>query len=345
MIKLLLIGSGSVHTYNYFNLVKDYFDEVRVVTDRIHSGYEKYGFVKGDFTIKDPAKALKNIRFIKDQISQFKPDIIHVQQANSTAFLTIRANAKFKIPLVLTAWGSDILMLSERHFLIRKMAGYNLSHADYLTADAAFVGDKMVDIVPETKNKILIANFGIEPFYQPAAKENIIYSNRLHKELYRIDKVIMGFARFVEKAHDNWKLVIAADGDKTGDLKKLTSDLKLNDRVEFIGWVEKAKNQEMYSRAKIFVSVPRSDATAISLLEAMHAGCIPVVSDLPAAREWINDGENGVIVNSFDEDFFARALTLSYEKLVAKNKSIIDKKGLKSINREKFINLYDKLLH
>ena len=46
----------------------------------------------------------------------------------------------------------------------------------------------------------------------------------------------------------------------------------------------------------MFISLPESDSVAVSVLEAMAYGCIPLLSDLPANRELVRDGENGVIV-------------------------------------------------
>src|SRR4029079_13645664 len=44
-------------------------------------------------------------------------------------------------------------------------------------------------------------------------------------------------------------------------------------------------------RAEVYVSASRSDSTSQSLLEAMAAGALPVVSDIPGNREWVTDGE------------------------------------------------------
>ena len=42
--------------------------------------------------------------------------------------------------------------------------------------------------------------------------------------------------------------------------------------------------------------MPRSDSVSVSVLEAMAHGCIPLLSDLPANRELVRDGANGLIV-------------------------------------------------
>jgi hypothetical protein len=42
-----------------------------------------------------------------------------------------------------------------------------------------------------------------------------------------------------------------------------------------------------------YLSLPRSDSVAVSVLEAMANGMLPVLSDLPANRELVQDGVNG----------------------------------------------------
>jgi len=344
MSKLLLIGSGSVHTYNYYKLIDGFFDEIQLITDVVRPEFGSITPVKGDFSIRNPIKAWQNYKFIKKQNKQFNPDIIHVHQANSTSFLSLKATQKTGIPVIVTAWGSDVLIAPEQSKLINRMVIYNLKNADYLTADSKNVVNKIIDRVGKTKNEILIANFGVDDFYKNVPKENIIYSNRLHNKLYRIDDVIKAFSRFIKDNKEKWKLVIAGEGSYTDNLIALAKELKISDTVEFVGWLDKEENYNYYNRAKIFVSIPESDATAISLLEAMSAGCFPVVSDLPANREWITDGQNGIIVKDLNENFLHKAVMIDMQKAVAINQELIRKHGTKEVNRKKFVELYQKIL-
>jgi glycosyltransferase involved in cell wall biosynthesis len=124
----------------------------------------------------------------------------------------------------------------------------------------------------------------------------------------------------------------------------MVEQLNIKGNVEFVGWVDKEKNFEYYSKAKLFVSIPASDATSISLLEAMAYGCVPVLSDLPANREWIDDGKNGIIVNTPSENIFERALKLNIDEVASLNNRIIIEKGTKVANKKKFIQLYNHIL-
>ena len=51
-----------------------------------------------------------------------------------------------------------------------------------------------------------------------------------------------------------------------------------------------------YAWAQWYLSLPQSDSVSVSVLEAMAHGCIPLLSDLPANRELVRDGDNGMIV-------------------------------------------------
>ena len=76
--------------------------------------------------------------------------------------------------------------------------------------------------------------------------------------------------------------------------------LGLGARVEFSGLLAPEALARAYRRSAVFVSVPVSDGTSVSLLEAMAAGCLPVLSDLPANREWVQDGRDGLLVAGLD---------------------------------------------
>ena len=141
----------------------------------------------------------------------------------------------------------------------------------------------------------------------------------------------------------NWKIIIGASGPMTEELKTLAEKELNSNQFEFIGFVDQVTNRSFYLKSKIWVSIPSSDGTAISLLEAMGYGCIPVVSDLPANREWVEDGVNGVIAENDLSNSIENALGLELEEVVLKNKNIIEEHGTKEANRKKFVQIYHQL--
>jgi glycosyltransferase involved in cell wall biosynthesis len=268
-----------------------------------------------------------------------------VHQANGYALYTLLAARGLNIPVVITAWGSDILVAPKRNWLMRKIVSYCLKKADYLTSDSSFMADEMLKMA-RPKNKIVLANFGIERFEISAEKELVFYSNRLHKKLYNVDRIIRSFAEFLSHPHHTgWRLVIAATGEETSELKSLVVSLGILNSVEFVGWLSKEENARWYARAKYWVSIPDSDATSISLLESMAYGCIPIVSDLPANCEWIQHGLNGWIVDVSANSFLSDRTPLDEQQARIFNSELIAEKATKAVNRTKFIELYKRALN
>ncbi|TNF47102.1 MAG: glycosyltransferase [Bacteroidetes bacterium] len=341
--KLLLIGSsnGNAHIRNYYELIKDHFDEVLIVTN-VPIDYCEHKVV--GFGLKDPLKLFGSIKAVKAIIAAYQPDIIHVHQSNVYGYVATKAN-QGKYPLVLTTWGSDVLILPNTNFFNKYIVKTALKGANYITADARFMGDKIQNLTGRTDT--VIANFGIDISLsdENPPKENLIYSNRLHNELYNIDKVINGTGDFLRKNED-WKIIIGANGSKTEELKALAEKNLPNGSYSFPGFLSREENKSNYLRSHIYVSIPSSDGTAISLLEAMAYGCIPVVSDLPANREWIEDGINGIIVKNNDlTSALDKAKNLDQKVVAELNRKIIRERGSKENNRKLFIQIYENCLN
>ena len=141
------------------------------------------------------------------------------------------------------------------------------------------------------------------------------------------------------------------DGIREGFISGLNEEyrivlrqLGITDKVKFVGWLDKTHNNYYYSIAKYWVSIPKSDATSISLFEAMSFDCIPVVSDLPANREWVKDGENGLVVSDINSNFIALATDIPTEKVVRINRDIVMKNATKEANKAKYLGIYKKIL-
>ncbi len=78
----------------------------------------------------------------------------------------------------------------------------------------------------------------------------------------------------------------------------------------------------------------------------MYSGCIPVVSRLPANMEWILDKINGILVDDVTKLhlYLTESLQVNIEILQWINRKMVLMKGSKESNKEKFFEVYEKLL-
>jgi glycosyltransferase involved in cell wall biosynthesis len=152
--------------------------------------------------------------------------------------------------------------------------------------------------VPE--DHILTFPYGVDPeaFY-PAKKTAEggprVVSNRKLEAVYSIETVIDAFSA-VHEAFPTATLTVAGDGSLRIDMMRRARESVGSAAVTFVGAVDHERMPTLLRDNDVYVSTSLSDTTSVSLLEAMACGLFPVVSDIPANREWITPGENGVLV-------------------------------------------------
>lgn len=350
--RLLVVGSASVHTWRYLAGIAPYVREVYLASNReapdLYRPANLAGYKKIDFRLSSLVATSR----LRGWMKAIRPNLIHVHQANSVAWHTSRASRGLGIPLVLTAWGSDILLLPQSNALLGRMVRTNLQTADMITSDSLYMAARIRELAGDGV-KIELLNYGMDALPMVpdmAAKQKRVLSCRLHKPLYRIDAIVRAWAAIEQGGRfPDWRLTVAASGDQTPELKRLAEELGLS-RIEFAGFVPGHELAELYRTSRVFVSVPRSDATSISLLEAMGHGCLPVLSNLPANGEWIIDGLNGRIaedISRLSESLEAAIVEASDDQRLSFisgiNRQLVAQKALHVDNMRRFAELYTRV--
>jgi glycosyltransferase involved in cell wall biosynthesis len=334
-MRILQIGPNSVHLSSFISALQADQHEIYLLSEEAcHVDGLISNFVVS-FRTKNPIKILDNCSKIKNFILKINPEVIHIHQINRLAFFTATIARRLNIRIVTTAWGSDVLLIPQKNFLYRYLVKQTIKRSDIITADSNDMIEAMQRIAPGQKYKLL--QYGIDPIIA-VTKEKIIYSNRLHEPLYQIDKIVQYFADFSE-THPDWTLVVAGSGSETEKLKNLAKSLSLESKISFVGWQQKEENRAWYAKAAVYVSIPKSDGTSVSLLEAMSAGCLPVVADLPVSHEWIKPGKNGIIERDDVNPLF-EAIKLNREESVQINADLIDQQATRAANMAVFMDLY-----
>ena len=138
----------------------------------------------------------------------------------------------------------------------------------------------------------------------------VVFSVRNFTPLYNQETVVAAFAR-VRKVLPDAFLLMKNYGGEPAYVDRIQAQIRmlgLEDCCRIVETVPYDDMPALYRTADAVISIPMSDATPMSLLEAMSVGSIPVVSDLPSLREWVRTGETGYLVPACDVEAVATAL-------------------------------------
>jgi len=223
-------------------------------------------------------------------------DWLHAHYLTSHGTLAMLARHVFRVRgrLVGSAWGSDILLTPERSAAIQWLTRRVLHDCLLTTSDSAHMARRMRELGAREVMTFPLGLDALPP--EPGAKQPWrFYANRALEPLYRPERVLDLFAP-IAMALPEAQLVFAHDGSLRGSLEQRVRNRGMERQVRFVGHLDAASQAREYAQAQWYVSQPQSDSIAVSVLEAMAQGCIPILSDLPANRELVRDGSNGLIV-------------------------------------------------
>lgn len=342
-----IANSSSSHTVKWANYFKDLGNEVHIIS---HSDTQVPGINVHyiDYSIRN---FLFKVKEVHNKIKEINPDIIHAQQAN-TCGLYATTMKGYKV--IVSAWGSDILVAPTTSFIMKKIVQYVIKHAEFITSDSFYMSKVIVNLGGK-EDKIYTFPMGVEDIllnykhvYSDKDEFKIISTRRLEK-MYKVDVIIKGFYKAL-KEYPKMHLKVAAGGTELDNLKGITKELRIENNVTFIGPYFPLDIGKILEENDAFISVPESDSTSVSLLESMGVGIFPIVSDLPANREWVNHKDNGYIINDINEDAVKDAILwcINNEKhlseVAEKNINTIKEKALWKNNAKIVENLYKKVL-
>jgi glycosyltransferase involved in cell wall biosynthesis len=285
-------------------------------------------------------------------LSKIRPDIVHAIYLTSFGF--VGAFTK-QCPLVVSAVGSDVVLRAKKTSLFSYFTRYAISRAELIHSQSPHLTARLIELGVE-KDRIITFTYGIDlENYKQKSKDcfnkinKIVISTRRLNPIYNIKLLLNAIPFILEKVPDAMFLLIG-DGEQEKELKSLAEKLKINDVVRFTGKLPNVKVIDLLSQADVYVSTSFSDGQSISLLEAMAAGTFPVVTDIDANREWIEDGENGFLCSVFDSKDLARKIVraLSDDKLrfeaSRRNKDLLEEKGSYRKNMGLLEKYYTKLI-
>jgi glycosyltransferase involved in cell wall biosynthesis len=238
---------------------------------------------------------LKALPMLARWLKALNPDVIHAHYLTSHGTLAVLARLVWRVPglLVGSAWGSDILVTPRQSRVLAWLTRAVLRRLDLSTSDSHHMALEMQRLGGAAP---LVFPFGLEamPERQGPKVPWHFYANRGLEPIYRPDRVLAVFTA-IARLRPEAQLVVANDGSERARLEALAQSWGVSSQVQFTGRLGAAEQAREYGRATYFLSLPASDSVAVSVLESMAHGCWPMLSELPANRELVGEGQGDIL--------------------------------------------------
>ncbi len=358
----VMSGWPSVHTEYWLNALSERGHEVHFLFPYDHrsdfDGLSKK-VISHRFSWKSRLRGIGPVAGafeLRCKLREIGPDILHVHSIFAAEkwrkFPWIAAMCTFH-PLVLTAWGSDLLRVPNASKAARFIVQFAMRSADVITADAQSLLDAAHRIgVPKEKLQKLLFGVDTELFHPEIetammrkrvdlAPGPVVYSPRAFKPLYNQMSIVEAVPT-VLKVYPDCRFVFK----RRSDHHSPEYEIKVRQRIEELGIayavrivspIPYEQLPALYALSDVIVSVPESDGTPRSVLEGMACGAFPVVSDVPALHEWIKHEDNGIFISSIEAPKIAEAILRALssrqylDKAKLKNRRIVENRASKEV--------------
>ncbi len=145
--------------------------------------------------------------------------------------------------------------------------------------------------------------YNFDPKVEKYDKPTILYLGRV-KKYKSVDHVIRAYAKVLETIPEA-RLKIMGGGDYLDNLKRLAVKLGLGERVEFLGYVDRATKVEVLRRSHMAVHPSVKEGWGLTNIEANACGTAVIAADSPGLRDSVIDNETGYLYRYGDIDNLA----------------------------------------
>ena len=270
-------------------------------------------------------------------MQKLKPDIVNAHYSYSMGLISFLAIKKSNITtnFSIVCHGSDLLA-PPKPIVFNTINKYLLKRCDKIFAVSDQIKDKISSFSIDL-DRVFVGQYGVDINNQESKKDIDILSNRSYMPNSRIEFLLDSLKDF---EHDGLNIVFILPHVSKKIFEKLKTKYSFITFYEYMSYESMIK---MVARSKIYISATKSDGTSLSLLEAMHLGAIPVVSNIVSNRSWVLDSVNGYLFDTKEQfvESIRKSLKVNSNKAVNINRALIkDKCNYKNQMQkiEKFLN-------
>jgi len=271
-----------------------------------------------------PSRLKHGTESLKQVIAKIEPDIVHALRIPFEGMIAALADPK--MPLLISVWGNDFTLHAISNSRMGNLTRQAVSRTDALLADCQR-DIRLANewgLSPGKATIVLPGGGGINKniFYPLTKLEDrspIVINPRGLRSYVRNDVFFAAIPKILEQ-NPKVKFVCPVMQGETQP-EKWVRQYGIEANVELLPRQTPQQMADLYRSSMVAVSPSEHDGTPNTLLEAMACACFPIAGDIESVREWITDGENGILVDPSDPEALAQAILSAIENDKLRNKA------------------------
>lgn len=281
--------------------------EDRPVPSQVHQVQWAGG--RGPFRWRDAPRLVLDLKRV---LRDLKPDLVHAGPIQTCAWIAVLSGFR---PVLTMSWGFDLMEDVHKSWWMGRITHYVLRNSTYFTSDANVTREKAVAYGMHPERTVVfpwgvdLERFNVRTFKRSNIETFTVFCNRSWEPRYGVDVLAQAFV-LVARQREDARLILLNGGSQAQAIRRILTGGGVLERVHFGGQISQTDLPNWYHMADLYVSPSHVDGSSVSLMEALACGLPALVSDIPANREWVTEGENGWLF----PDGNARALA---EKILA----------------------------
>lgn len=240
--------------------------------------------------------------------------LVHVHMSTGASTwrksIFIVSSLAFQVPCLIHMHGGDYVQFFNNHCnrTKQRFIRWLLTQAKAVIVLSPGWRADIGAIAPDAKTTVIYNSVALPRFEQarPIGRAggtcSILFLGRISEAKGAFDLI-----RAAALVQGDFKLTLCGPGD-IERATELVTELKLNSKVEFAGWVAGAAKDQLLANANIFVLPSHYEGVPMAILEAM-AWALPIVATaVGGIPDVVSDGVEGLLVKPEDVDGLAIAL-------------------------------------
>ena len=235
-------------------------------------------------------------------IKKIKPDILHTHSITILSFLGMMTGFR---PLIMQAWGSDVMVAPSKSKLTKNLVTIVLGRADVIITTSPYLKEYLYENFDSSFDKVKVIPIGInlDIFKKVSTVHDFtILSPRALKSHYRIENIVKAMPQVIAKYPSTTLIILNSsmvkDDTYTDKIEALISDLGIKDNITLISDRQSPSDMaEKYNASNALISIPKTDQFASSIQEGMACGVLPIVGDLEVYKLYLTHGYNALFVD------------------------------------------------